>query len=301
MLLARRASSRAAMLPRLLSSSGAVPPQEGSSKLLELADRDGDTEQPTPSSQGVGHPDEDEPMPDAAQEAAMASVITQVQSRDQQQGLPPAAAVQYAGGGDDEGGEGGEVRSNWKNKFRCVLAGCGKPQRGGREVPVQLRQPAAPCHACHAVDSACPQPASTDRRATPRPRRSIFCCLAPGQSEQYVRQDEGPVVIRPIAPQPPQWAEPVLGPQLAQDAGKKCLVLDLGARGGRLGLHAYVCGTCACARWALSSRRLRPHTRAPAAAANHAPARPSPRRRRDAGALELQAGAAARLHHPGGD
>ena len=47
-----------------------------------------------------------------------------------------------------------------------------------------------------------------------------------------MRQDEGPVVIRPIAPQPPAWAEPVLGPQLPQDAGKKTLVLDLGEQGG---------------------------------------------------------------------
>lgn len=60
-------------------------------------------------------------------------------------------------------------------------------------------------------------------------RRQIFCCLAPSQNEQYVRQDEGPVVIRPIAPQPPSWTEPVLAPQLPQDAGKKTLVLDLGA------------------------------------------------------------------------
>ena len=66
--------------------------------------------------------------------------------------------------------------------------------------------------------------------AVPLPhRRSIFCCLAPSSNEQYVRQDEGPVVIRPIAPQPPSWTEPVLGPQLAQDSGKKTLVLDLGA------------------------------------------------------------------------
>lgn len=36
------------------------------------------------------------------------------------------------------------------------------------------------------------------------------------------------MVIRPIAPQPPQWSEPVLGPQLPQDVGKKTLVLDLG-------------------------------------------------------------------------
>lgn len=59
-------------------------------------------------------------------------------------------------------------------------------------------------------------------------RRSIFCCLAPSANAQYVRQEEGPVVIRPIAPQPPSWTEPVLGPQLPQDVGKKTLVLDLG-------------------------------------------------------------------------
>lgn len=58
--------------------------------------------------------------------------------------------------------------------------------------------------------------------------RSIFCCLAPSANSQYVRQEEGPVVIRPIAPQPPNWTEPVLGPQLPQDVGKKTLVLDLG-------------------------------------------------------------------------
>ena len=43
------------------------------------------------------------------------------------------------------------------------------------------------------------------------------------------------MVIRPIAPQPPAWAEPVLGPQLPQDVGKKTLVLDLGEAGGRVG------------------------------------------------------------------
>ena len=45
-----------------------------------------------------------------------------------------------------------------------------------------------------------------------------------------MRQDEGPVVLRPIAPQPPSWSEPVLGAQLPQDSGKKLLVLDLGAQ-----------------------------------------------------------------------
>lgn len=105
----------------LRSLVGGGQPQDGSTqgKLLELADQD--TEQPTPSSQGGGlQQDEDEEMADAAQEQAMASVITQVSALDQQRAAQPAAAaaVQYAEAGGEEGGEGSEVRSTWKNKFR---------------------------------------------------------------------------------------------------------------------------------------------------------------------------------------
>lgn len=57
--------------------------------------------------------------------------------------------------------------------------------------------------------------------------RSILCCLAPPTNDQYVRQDEGPVVIRPPAPRPPPCTEPVLGPICEEDRGKKTLVLDL--------------------------------------------------------------------------
>lgn len=166
-------SSSGAMMQRLAGGLvGGNERERAGGKLLELADRDDGTEQPTPSSQG--HEREDEVMEDAEEgvDAAMASVITQVTARDQQAGALPPPPAQYADGVAGE--EGGEMRPNWKNKFR-----------------------------------------------------SIFCCLAPSQGEQYVRQDEGPVVIRPIAPQPPAWAEPVLGPQLPQDAGKKTLVLDL--------------------------------------------------------------------------
>ncbi len=86
-------------------------------KLLELTDRDDGTEQPTPSSQG--HEREDEAMEDAEEgvDAAMASVITQVTARDQQAGALPPPPAQYADG--PAGEEGGEVRTNWKNKFRC--------------------------------------------------------------------------------------------------------------------------------------------------------------------------------------
>ena len=85
-------------------------------KLLELTDRDDGTEQPTPSSQG--HEREDEAMEDAEEgvDAAMASVITQVTARDQQAGALPPPPAQYADGPPGE--EGGEVRTNWKNKFR---------------------------------------------------------------------------------------------------------------------------------------------------------------------------------------
>ena len=88
-------------------------------KLLELADRDDGTEQPTPSSQGQAER-EDEAMEDAVEagvdEQAMASVITQVSARDQQAGAAPPPPAQYADG--PAGEEGGEMRSTWKNKFR---------------------------------------------------------------------------------------------------------------------------------------------------------------------------------------
>lgn len=217
-------------------------------KLLELADRDDGTEQPTPSSQG--HEREDEVMEDAEEgvDAAMASVITQVTARDQQAGALPPPPAQYADGVAGE--EGGEMRPNWKNKFR--YGGRGREdwgevhvvEGGGRlmtaaacdsmillgDWPGPFRTLVAACCLLRRVWYS----HSSTAAATfpvPVPRRSIFCCLAPSQGEQYVRQDEGPVVIRPIAPQPPAWAEPVLGPQLPQDAGKKTLVLDLGERG----------------------------------------------------------------------
>lgn len=86
-------------------------------KLLELADRDDGTEQPTPSSQGQAER-EDEAMADAEAgvDEAMASVITQVSARDQQAGAAPPPPAQYADG--PAGEEGGEMRSTWKNKFR---------------------------------------------------------------------------------------------------------------------------------------------------------------------------------------
>lgn len=95
-------------------------------------------------------------------------------------------------------------------------------RHGGRVAVVHSLQHKQ--HASRVATARCRAPVARP------PRRSIFCCLAPSQSEQYVRQAEGPVVLRPLPPQPPGWTEAVLGPQLAQDAGKKTLVLDLGAR-----------------------------------------------------------------------
>lgn len=63
------------------------------------------------------------------------------------------------------------------------------------------------------------------------------------------------MVLRPIAQQPPSWAEPALGPQLSQDAGKKTLVLDLG---GCCGCHSRTnCALPATARSAAPDKRLR--------------------------------------------
>lgn len=42
-----------------------------------------------------------------------------------------------------------------------------------------------------------------------------------------MRQEEGPVVIRPVLPTPPAWTDPVIGPPAPEDIGKKTLVLDL--------------------------------------------------------------------------
>lgn len=50
--------------------------------------------------------------------------------------------------------------------------------------------------------------------------RSIFCCIAPTSHEQYHRQDEGPVVIRPPPLPPlPVWEEPVIGDVVPEDTG----------------------------------------------------------------------------------
>lgn len=52
--------------------------------------------------------------------------------------------------------------------------------------------------------------------------------MAPAGGEQYERQEEGPVVIRPPPLPPlPTWEEPVIGPIHQEDAGKATLVLDL--------------------------------------------------------------------------
>lgn len=90
-------------------NQGAEEQDEG--KLLQLADRGEETEQPTPSSQQ----EPDDVMLDDGQEVALASVITQVSSRDQQKAVPPPS-VQYAVQPPDDASA--EVRSTWKNKFR---------------------------------------------------------------------------------------------------------------------------------------------------------------------------------------
>jgi hypothetical protein len=85
------------------SSSG-----ENNSKLLELADRDGDT--PHAHTNGGAQPavgeDEDEAPP------GISSVITQVTVR-QEHGLGQGAPQARVPGVDDQ-----EVRNTWKNKLR---------------------------------------------------------------------------------------------------------------------------------------------------------------------------------------
>ena len=61
--------------------------------------------------------------------------------------------------------------------------------------------------------------------------KRLFCCF-PASHQDYMRQDEGPVVIRPLSVMPrPQhlWAaaEPILGPPSEVDLSRVCLVLDL--------------------------------------------------------------------------
>ncbi|DBA93455.1 hypothetical protein WJX79_008935 [Trebouxia sp. C0005] len=61
--------------------------------------------------------------------------------------------------------------------------------------------------------------------------RSLLCCLAPPQNDQYFRSSEAEaVVIRPpraALPPPRVSGEPVIGPAAPHDKHKKCLVLDL--------------------------------------------------------------------------
>ena len=212
-----------------MGSSGQQQHGAQGCKLLELADRDERDE--AAREEGVAESSAEEEPP---AEEAIASVITQVAARDEQK-APPAATVQYAqpAGGGGGSGDDDEVRGGtWKSKFRCVEPASyttelrmrwwkppgriptSPPRRGAEEQ--SRHRCAIPCVSTHAWPPCCCC------------RRSIFCCLAPPTSEQYVRQDEGPVVLRPVTPLPPSWSEPVLGPQLAQDLGKKCLVLDLG-------------------------------------------------------------------------
>lgn len=96
------------VLGRLVGGGPPGDQQGQDGKLLELADTRDEQEAVASTKQG-----QEQAMPPVADEAALASVITQV-SRDQQAApLPPA--VQYA---EQPGEEGSEVRSNWKNKFR---------------------------------------------------------------------------------------------------------------------------------------------------------------------------------------
>lgn len=123
------------MLSRVVTG-GRQPQEDGrDGPLLEMTDSH--TEEPTPSTaRGADEAEEEEGRrggDDAMEEPGdvdLASVITQVQSRDQQRPPGPAdggGGGQYgSGGGDDERGAGeeGEVRGNWKSRFRCVLR-CG--------------------------------------------------------------------------------------------------------------------------------------------------------------------------------
>lgn len=97
------------VLGRLVGGGPPGDQQGQDGKLLELADTRDEQEAAVAGTKHV----QEEAMSPATDDAALASVITQV-SRDQQTApLPPA--VQYA---EQPGDEGSEVRSNWKNKFR---------------------------------------------------------------------------------------------------------------------------------------------------------------------------------------
>lgn len=96
------------VLGRLVGGGPPGDQQGQDGKLLELADTRDEQEPGASTKQG-----QEDTISPAAEEAALASVITQV-SRDQQ-AAPLPAAVQYA---EQQGDEGSEVRSNWKNKFR---------------------------------------------------------------------------------------------------------------------------------------------------------------------------------------
>lgn len=144
---------------------GTAATNENNGKLLELADRDGDTPhfQHNGGSQ-LAVDDDDEPSA-----ANIDSVITQVVVR--QESTSNQAPVQQ---GAAPGTDSQEIRNTWKDKLR-----------------------------------------------------SILCCLAPPTNDQYVRQDEGPVVIRPPAPRPPPCTEPVLGAACGKQQTSKRLAIVL--------------------------------------------------------------------------
>ncbi|GAB4816709.1 hypothetical protein N2152v2_003755 [Parachlorella kessleri] len=158
------------MLRTVLGTAGQSS-GENNSKLLELADRDGDTPHANGDTHAHAQPTavDEEDEHDHEAPPGISSVITQVVVRQEHSVAQEPAAQPRLAAGEDQ-----EVRNTWKNKLR-----------------------------------------------------SILCCLAPPANDQYVRQDEGPVVIRPPAPPPPTWSEPVIGPIAEEDRGKKTLVLDL--------------------------------------------------------------------------
>ena len=135
------------VLRSVLGAGGSQTERGQDRKLLELPDLDGnDTPHSMDTSQADGEGGEGAEAAGPSAEA-IASVVTQAppagvpnspRTGAAPRPAPPIAAIVPAGGHaaalsvEDE--EGSEVRSSWRNKFRCVCAGRGRRGRRGRIV-----------------------------------------------------------------------------------------------------------------------------------------------------------------------
>ena len=98
------------MLRTVLGTAGQSS-GENNSKLLELADRDGDTPHANGGAQPAAVDEEDEHEDEAP--PGISSVITQVAVRQEHSVAQEPAAQPRLAAGEDQ-----EVRNTWKNKLR---------------------------------------------------------------------------------------------------------------------------------------------------------------------------------------